>query len=58
MAFTLPMVPTGMKIGVSIRPWSVEIRPARADPSVFFNSKFKAAIGLQDNVPDFNPASL
>ncbi len=32
--FTVPTVPTGMKIGVSMAPWSVTRRPARASPSV------------------------
>ena len=38
--FTLPTVPTGIKMGVSITPWLVVIFPARAlvCSSVFSNS--------------------
>ena len=40
--FTLPTVPTGIKIGVSITPCAVVILPARAfvSSSVFSMSKF------------------
>jgi hypothetical protein len=30
MAFMAAWVPTGMKMGVSMTPWGVEIRPRRA----------------------------
>ena len=41
--FTVPAVPTGIKIGVSIVPWSVSRSPARAleFKSVWVNSNFK-----------------
>ena len=42
---TVPCVPTGIKIGVSITPWSVVIRPALAFDfvSLCCNSNFMAA---------------
>ena len=47
--FTLPTVPTGMKIGVCIWPWSVVITPARASLalSLCCTSNFTSSLLLE-----------
>jgi lipopolysaccharide export system permease protein len=45
-ALTLPAVPTGMKIGVEIAPWSVWMSPARADVPVSVCWRSKLSRGM------------
>ena len=41
-----PCVPTGIKIGVGMSPWSVDIRPARAREFCSVCCKSKNTIGI------------
>jgi hypothetical protein len=45
IAFTVPIVPTGIKAGVLMTPRGVLIMPLRAEPSVFIILKFISPSG-------------
>lgn len=54
MALTVASVPTGMKTGVRIRPWAVEIIPVRAELSLSLQESLKSmAAGLYRNESEY-----